>query len=186
VTKRDAPERRHWIALVGAAVGLFLIGGADVLDPRALTGDLLALVGALAMAGYMLLARRHGDGLDSWAYSGVATTVGAVVLLGTAAIAGVPIAFEGLAPFGYVVLAALFPQLVGHGLITWSLRRLRPTVVALATLAEPVGSTLLAWLWLGEHPETMTLVGCAITVAAVGLAVWRRPTAAEVTLRPPT
>lgn len=173
VRQKDAPERRHWLALVLAAVGLFLIGGADLANPEALFGDVLALVGAVAMAIYMLVARRHEERLDSWAYSGIACAVGATTLLLVAAGLGVPIAFAGWEPFGFIVLAALFPQLVGHGLLTWSLRHTRPTVVALATLAEPAGATLLAWLWLGERAGPLTLVGCAITITAVAFAVWR-------------
>lgn len=173
IAKRDAPTRRHMLAIGLAGAGLLLLGGADLARPEALAGDALALVGAAAMAVYMLLARRHGDDLDSWGFSGVATFVGAVLLLGTAAVSGVPIAFAGWEPFGLIVLAALFPQLVGHGLVTWSLRHVRPTVVAIATLAEPVGSSLLAWLWLDERVGGLTLVGCAITLAGVAVAVWR-------------
>jgi drug/metabolite transporter (DMT)-like permease len=173
VMRRDAVGRRHVGAMGIAALGLTLIGGADIADPAALQGDVLALVGSAAMAVYMLLARRHGSELDSWAYSGVATCVGAVLLLITAAIGGVPLAFAGLEPFIYVVLAALFPQLVGHGLVTWSLRHTRPTIVAIATLGEPVGSTLLAWMLLRESVGPMTLLGCGVTLVGVGLAVWR-------------
>ena len=178
VRRKDAPDRRHWFALVLAAVGLSLIGGADLADPEALAGDALALLGAIAMAVYMLIARRHEARLDSWAYSGVACAVGAVTLLSVAVALGVPLRFAGWEPFGFVVLAALFPQLVGHGLITWSLRHTRPTVVALATLAEPAGSTLLAWLWLGERAGPITMLGCAITISAVAFAVWRPAAAA--------
>ena len=63
-TGRDRPERRHWISIGLALAGLALIAGADVAEPAALTGDALALVGAVAMAVYMLLARRHGAALD--------------------------------------------------------------------------------------------------------------------------
>ncbi|HHH29485.1 MAG TPA: DMT family transporter [Polyangiaceae bacterium] len=182
---KDAPERRHWLALVLAAAGLALIGGADLANQEALLGDGLALVGALAMAGYMLIARRHERRLDSWAYSGIACAVGSAVLLLMALGLGVPIVFGGWEPLGFVVLAALFPQLVGHGLLTWSLRYARPTVVAFATLAEPAGSTLLAWLWLGERAGALTLLGCVITIAAVAFAVWR-PAPAVPKPRSPT
>ncbi len=173
VSRRDAPERRHLLALALAAAGLLLVGGSDLADPAALRGDALALVGAAAMAAYMLLARRHGDSLDSWAYSGVATFVGAVILLGAASVSGTAIAFPGWKPFGFVVLAALLPQLVGHGLLTWTLRHARPTKVGIATLTEPVGATLLAWAFLAERAAALTLVGCAVTLIGVALAVWR-------------
>ncbi len=177
-TKRDAPSRRHLGAMGLAAIGLVVIGGVDGGRPEALAGDGLALMGAASMAVYMLLARNAAReqgqaSFDSWAFSGVATAVGAVLLLSSAIALDVPLRFEGWEPFGYIVLATLFPQLVGHGLVTWSLRNARPTVVGISTLAEPVGSTLLAWLLLGERVGGVTLVGCGIALAGVGLAVWK-------------
>jgi drug/metabolite transporter (DMT)-like permease len=173
VTGRDVPERRHVFALLLAAVGVACIGGADLASGEALLGDGLAFAGAASMAAYLLLARRHGAAFDAWAYTGVAAAVAAVALLGAAWLSGVPIAFSSTAAFGYVVLAALLPQLVGHGLLTWSLRHTRPTVVGIATLGEPVGSTLLAWWWLGERAGGLTLLGCLVTVGGVALAVWQ-------------
>jgi drug/metabolite transporter (DMT)-like permease len=179
VTGRDRPTRRQWLALALAAVGVAILGGLDVADDDALLGDGLALLGASAMAAYMLLARRAvhetaAGGLDSWGYSGVATGVGAVLLLGSATLVGLPIRFAGWEPLGYVVLATLLPQLVGHGLLTWALRHTRPTVVGIATLGEPVGSTLLAWWWLEEGLQLGTFIGCAVTLVAVALAMTRR------------
>jgi len=174
LTGRDRPERRHFAAIGLALVGLALIGGADLADGDALAGDGLALLGAAAIAVYLLVVRRHGNALPVWAFSGVATAVGGVVLLGTAAALGVPLTFPSTEAFLYVALAALIPQLVGHSLLTWSLRHARPTVVGIATVGEPVGSTLLAWLWLGESAQPAVLAGCAITITAVGIAVWSR------------
>ncbi len=69
---------------------------------------------------------------------------------------------------------------MGHGLLTWSLRHTTPTVVALAILGEPVGSTLLAWAWLGEAAPAVVLVGCGVVLAALVLALSRpRPGAGD-------
>ncbi len=172
-TRRDRPEARHWLAIGLALVGLALVGGADGANGDALLGDALAFAGAGAMALYMLLVRRHGTGLDAWAFSGVATAVGAVVLFAAAAAAGVPLALPSVDAGAYLALAALVPQLVGHTLITWALRHTSPTVVGIATVGEPVGSTILGVLWLGEHPSGLTVVGCAITLAGVIVALFR-------------
>ncbi|MBS1195862.1 MAG: protein of unknown function transrane, partial [Actinobacteria bacterium] len=81
----------------------------------------------------------------------------------------------------YIFLSALIPQLVGHGLLTWSLRHTTPTVVALAIMGEPVGATLLAWAWLGEAAPAVVLAGCALVLAALVLALSAsRPRAEEV------
>ena len=175
ITKRDVPEGRHFVAIALALVGVLLIGGHDlaVTGGDALLGDALALVGAAAMATYLLVVRAHGEALPVWAFSAVACAVGSVALLGTATLAGIPIVFPSTEAFLFIVLAALVPQLLGHGLMTWSLRHLRPTVVALSTVAEPVGATFLAWLWLGELVSPLVALGCAITLAAVALSLVR-------------
>ncbi|MDP8225833.1 MAG: DMT family transporter [Candidatus Lernaella stagnicola] len=172
ITGRDKPTGRLWLLLALAFAGLLILGGGDLrVGWTALAGDGLALAGAVAMAGYMLTSRRLGKRLDLWAFSGVATAVGAVTLLGGAALCGVPLSVPSWSAFGYLVLAALLPQLVGHTIITWSLRYTKPMVVALAVLGEPVGATILGVLWLGEAVAPWVAVGCVITLAAVGAAI---------------
>lgn len=179
ITGRDRPEPRLWLAIAIAFAGLLILGWNDLgVSPLALGGDALALLGSLAMAAYMLVVRREGEQLDVVAFSGVAVAVGAVTLLATAAATGIPIAVASPTSLGWIVLAALVPQLVGHTLMTWSLRHTTPTAVGIATVSEPVGSTALAWLWLGESVGPITLAGCAVTSIGVTVAVLRpRPPA---------
>jgi drug/metabolite transporter (DMT)-like permease len=173
VTGRDRPSRRLWVALALAGGGVTLIGWYDLsLSPAALAGDGLALLGAVAMAGYLLVARRLGSG-NLWAFSGIATAVGATALLGTAAAVGIPIEPASAEAMGYLALAALVPQIIGHNLLTWSLRYTTPTVVGIATVGEPVGATALGWLWLGEGVPPLVASGCGITLSAVVLSLWR-------------
>ncbi len=178
ITGRDRPTGRHWGAIGLGLVGVAIIAGADG-DRGAdgLLGDGLALAGAAAMAGYLLLGRRLGAALDPLAFTGVAAAVGAAGLLGAAAVAGIPLWPASDEALLWIIAAALVPQLIGHTLLTWALRHTRPTVVGMATVGEPVGSTLLAWLWLGESVEPHIALGCAVTLAAVALALWepRRP-----------
>ena len=177
VTGRDRPDRKLWIALGIAAAGLTLIGWRDLhATPSALAGDALAFLGAGAIAAYMLTVRALGEEIDLWAFSGIATAVGAVALAGTAVVAGIPFEAASTEAFGYLVLAAVIPQLLGHNLITWVLRHVRPSTVAMAILGEPVGAALIAWVWLGEAVGPLAAAGCTVTLIAVGIAVWERPT----------
>ena len=91
--------------------------------------------------------------------------------MAAAAVAGVGLRPSGGDAVFWIFLSALIPQLLGHGLLTWSLRHTTPTVVALAILGEPVGSTLLAWAWLGEAAPALVLAGCAVVLAALVLAL---------------
>lgn len=174
-TGKDRPSRQLWIALGIAGFGLLLIGGRDLsVSGTALGGDALAFVGAAAMAAYLLLARSQGESLDVLAFTGIATAVGGVVLLVVALVVGVD--FGGLASpgLGWLLMAALFPQLVGHSLLTWSLRRTTPTTVGLATLAEPVGSTVLGAVLLAERPDLLIVLGCVVTLCGVAVGLTAR------------
>ncbi len=174
-TGRDRPSRQLWVALAIAGAGLLLIGGRDLsASSLALAGDALAFLGAAAMAAYLLVARAQGDRLDVLAFTGVATGVGGVLLLAIALVAGID--FAGLASPGllWLLMAALFPQLVGHSLLTWSLRHTTPTTVGLATLAEPVGSTMLGALLLAERPDLLIVVGCGVTLCGVAVGLLAR------------
>jgi drug/metabolite transporter (DMT)-like permease len=172
VTGRDRPARRHRISIALAMVGVTLIGWADLsLSHEALIGDALALGGAVTMALYLLLVRSLGPDLDVLAFAGIATAVGAISLFGAAVALGVPIRFASNESILWVALAALVPQLIGHNILMWALRHATPTAVGIATVGEPVGATLLGWLWLGEAPVIIVLIGCLVTLAAVVLSV---------------
>ena len=172
VTKKDAPDRRLWLALATAVVGLTVVAVNDAGGQQgALLGDFLALLGAAAMAAYLLIARPLGSRLDVMAYAAVATAVGGGVLLVACLVVGIELRASSHEAVIYLALAALLPQLVGHTALTWALRHTTPARVGMSTLGEPVGSTLLAWLWLGETVDPVVVVGCSLTLIAVGMAL---------------
>ena len=171
-TGKDKPGARLWISIAIAFAGLLIIGGSDLAASiENLTGDLLALAGAMAMSLYLLLGRRLGHDLDVMAYAGIATAVGGAMLILSAVVWGIPLAIASWESFGYIVLAALIPQLIGHNLLTWALRHTTPTAVSMTIVGEPVGATILGWLWLGEVVPLWVGIGCAVTLGAVIFAI---------------
>ncbi len=153
------------LAVGGAATIGFgdLAGGSEPL-----LGDALALLGAVAGAGYILLGRtvqRRGVGLD--AYAGSAYAVAAVLLLPLPALFGQDYLGYPLSTYAWVALLALMPQLIGHTGINYAAKHLDPTVVATTLLLEPLGSGLLALLVFGEVPSLLTLVGAALLLTGV-------------------
>lgn len=168
---RDRPNTTVILAVCVSFVGVITIGGGDFrLSGDALWGDGLAVIGALAMASYMLHVRRLGV-FPVFAFSCVATAVGGALLLLGAGIRGVSLAPDSMRSAVYIGLAALIPQLIGHNAVTWSLRHTTPTIVGLATLVEPVGSALLAWWIFTEVPDGPVIVGCGLTLVGVAIAI---------------
>jgi len=118
-------------------------------------------------------------GLITMAFMGVPCTVGSLLLLGTAVIVHVPIEVPSTHALVFITLAALVPQLIGHGALTYALGSMPPTVVGMATVGEPVVATLLAFLFLGENVDAITALGCVITLGGVMVALSRNQSAAS-------
>ncbi len=158
--------------IVVAIAGSAIIGLEDLgQGTHQLRGDLLAVVGALAVAIYLLIGRRLRPSLPLVAYVLPVYGSAAVVLMLLALLSHTPLTGFSPANWLWLVLVALLPQLVGHTSFNWALRHVSPTLVSLATLAEPIGSTLLAWLILGEPATLTTLAGGALILTGVALAV---------------
>ena len=167
--------RAMWIGIALSVVGGIVIGFGDSDGSgRALIGDLLALVGALAGSAYFLIGRRVRQRLSLLTYVYPVYWVAAIVLLASAGIAGNSL--RGYAPTTYLMflLLALVPQIVGHSMLNWTLGHLPPTVVSVSILAEPVSSSILAALLLGETPTGIKLVGGILVLVGIYVSLQSR------------
>jgi drug/metabolite transporter (DMT)-like permease len=170
----EPPSRRAWLGIGLATAGAAVIGLGDVADvdlgPRALLGDAMAFAGAAAFAGYLLLGRAARRRLPVAVYASSVYGTAALLLLPACLATGA--ALGGYQPRSWLVLAAVVagPQLLGHTVFNGLLVSVTATVVAVVTLTEPVGASLLAWLLFGEIPPVWLFVGAPPVLAGVWLA----------------
>lgn len=162
--------------LLAVAGGVLMATGGDgpagspAAGRDAFRGGALALLGAWAMAGYLLVGRGLRAHLALVPYVFVVYGAAAAGLLLAVALTGRPVAGIGPGTWGWIALLALVPQLVGHTTFNWALRHLRATPVAVVLFGEPVGATLLAFLLLGERPGAVRIAGALVILAGVFLA----------------
>ncbi len=159
-----------------ALAGSLLISFAEsrtAISPRPLLGNGLALAGALAVSGYWLIGRRMRPALSLIPYVTVVYGSAALFLLAAAILLGLPLAGFQPATYGWFLLLAILPQLVGHSSFNWALAHLPASFVAIATLGEPIGAALLALLFLGEAPSALKLAAAAMILAGIHLALRR-------------
>jgi drug/metabolite transporter (DMT)-like permease len=180
-------ERVRRAAFVGIAValaGAAIITGFDfALSADAFAGDLLAVVGAIAAAGYLLTGRRLRQRLSLAVYAGVVYGLCSVLLLLAALVFGTPLLGYEPKVWLLFVLMAAGPQILGHTVFNYLLKDLDATVVAVAVMAEPVGASLLALAIFGEVPPWSAVIGGAVILAGIYLAITaqaRRPADAPV------
>ncbi len=156
-----------------AGLGLTMAGtvvtcaGDLSIGARPITGDLLAIAGALCLAGYLIIGRtvRAALGVATYSVSVFAVVAGVAAL--TAVVAGV-----AHVPSPRLVLLGLALAAVctvgGHAVYNWALRRVHAVTVSIAFLGEPPLAAVLALLLLGSSPPPTTVAGGALIL--VGLA----------------
>ncbi len=143
---------------------------SEFVQGKAFLGNFLALAGAWAVAGYLMIGRSLRARTSLIPYIFLVYSVAAIALLGIMFAAGQrPTGFSPLT-YIWIALLALIPQLIGHSTYNWALRYLPAALVSITTLGEPVGSAILAYFILQEAPSALTLLGGALILAGIYLA----------------
>jgi drug/metabolite transporter (DMT)-like permease len=174
------------IGLVFALLGVCIVGISDIcsitngslscpnlgefMQGRAFIGDMLALFGAFAGAGYLLIGRKLRANMSLVSYISLVYGMAAIVLI-------IIMFAAGLKPFGYppqsyvwLILLAIIPQLFGHSTFNWALGYLSAAFVSITLLGEPIGSTILAYVILQEKPTMLKLIGGGLILLGIFIA----------------
>jgi drug/metabolite transporter (DMT)-like permease len=163
------------LALAGSAAIFFADdSGAAANAARPMLGNTLAIAGSLAVCGYLLIGRKLRAHVSLLPYISVVYGSAAVCLMAAAAAAGSALAGYSAPAWALLAALALGPQLLGHTAVNYALKHLPATVIAVAVLGEPVGSSILAWLLLGEAISAAKLAGMGLLLAGIFLAASNR------------
>ncbi len=156
------------VALVGAA----LISGGDFgTSRRAFLGDVFAVVGAIAVAGYFLAGKALRSRLSVVVYAAFVYAVCAMVLLVVVVATATPLFGFDAETWLWLGLMALGPQIIGHTTFNYLLQDLDATSVGIAVMAEPVGASLLAFALFGEVPTALAVLGGVVIVGGIIVAI---------------
>ncbi len=159
---------RRVLCIVAALIGVGFIASAELTGGAgSLIGDLMAVAAAGAMAVYLITGRDVRRTVKTLPYTTIVYSTAAVsVLLLMMAVGESPWGFSRIQHLLFLLLA-IMPTLLGHTLLNWALGYMQTAPVAVATLGEPVGATVLAYLMLGEIPGWHQLVGAVFILGAL-------------------
>lgn len=144
-----------------------LLDRSFAVSRETMVGDLLCLLAGGLYVGYLILLQRARANLGSWG------------LLMWSSIAGLPLtavashlASEPFWPQDWTPLIALAftSQILGQGLLVYSLGYFRPLVIGLALLTQPAVASVVGWLAFDERLGALDLVGMALMATALVLA----------------
>lgn len=176
VAFRVQPSRTVLAGLVIAISAGVLIalasGGADTPTEGGsqLLGILLAVIGSVAVAIYLVLGRSVRAKLSVIPYIWLVYGCGGLFMALTIAGSGLPVAGFSVEAYVWLLCCAIFPQLIGHSSLNYAVGYLPATIVSMITQLEPVGSAVLAFVLFQELPLPLQIVGSALLLFGVMLA----------------
>jgi drug/metabolite transporter (DMT)-like permease len=186
ITIKEPIGKAVFVGLVFALIGGVIVGISDTcaitqgrlscpnlsefMQGQAFLGDALAVCGAIAGAGYLLIGRKLRANMSLVSYISLVYGMAAIVLIIIMLVAGLN--FFGYPPQSYVwlILLAIIPQLIGHSTFNWALAYLSAAFVSITLLGEPIGSTILAYFILQEKPTPVKLLGGALILVGIYIA----------------
>lgn len=138
-------------------------GSAD--DP--LRGNLLALVGAMTAAAYLLIGRKLRQHLPLLTYITIVYTASALILLLWVIATGQKLSGYSFNAYLICFLLALIPQLLGHTSFNYALGFLPAAYVTVTIISEPIGSTILAFLFFQLPPSLGEVIGGSLILLGI-------------------
>ncbi len=175
IVLRERPTRKQ---VIGIAIGM--TGLAVVVIGHSYAAPLLPVViillAALSWAIGNVLARRAkaASGLSLVVWSGVVVPIPSLAL--AFAVDGPTVIIDSLTHLSWIAIlstlyTAVFASLVGYGIWNTLLAKYPTSSVVPWTLLVPVVGIVAAWLVVNEQPSVSEIVGGAIMLAGLAVAV---------------
>lgn len=171
-------EKLSWVNALGiaislAGVGVLVIGnyGFAAFGLDTIEGNILAVLGGIAAGLYILGGRKLRKTVSTMSYAFVVYAVGTITLFFICLALSAPVYNLSIADYEIILLMALVSGIFGHTLYNWSLGYIRASVMSVALLGEPIGSSLLAYAipWIHQEPSLYTAVGGGIILVGIYL-----------------
>ncbi|MFX1511826.1 MAG: DMT family transporter [Promethearchaeota archaeon] len=157
----ERSSRQQILGILISVLGgiIIALGDMEVEGAESLVGDVLAIIGAVSIAIYLVIGRNCRQNYDLFTYVTPVYGICAIFLFIYALLAQQ--ALIGLNWEEYVLffLLALGPSCLGHTLFNYALKEASAPLVAVVLLGEPIGASLLAIVILNEFPHLFTVVG---------------------------
>lgn len=168
ILSRSLPRGTEWTAIVFALAGAaILMGRSADISTTTLIGDLFCLTAGLLYAVYLINLQGARQTIGGWSLLVWVSIFACPLLLAIALINGEPVWPTDWTP---ILILFISSQLVGQGLLVFSLRHFPPLVIGLALLTQPAVAALIGYQVFGEVLTLLDIAGMVLLGSALVLA----------------
>lgn len=165
---RRAPRLPELVAVIFALGGAaLLMGGSLEISHAHLEGDLFCLLAGFFYAFYILMLNSARARMGQFTVLAISTASSVPIMLALAVLQGETILPHDWTP---LIVLAFSSQIMGQGLLIYSLRHFPPLVIGLTLLTQPAISAATGWLAFGEALSTADLIGVMLLAGGLVLA----------------
>ncbi|MEE4153522.1 MAG: DMT family transporter [Erythrobacter sp.] len=165
---RSLPRAGQWLAIVCAVLGAaILLGRSLEISAETFAGDLFCLAAGLLYAVYLITLQGARGAFGSWSLLVWVSLFGCPLLLAIALALGEPVWPTDWTP---IIVLAISSQLVGQGLLVYSLGHFPPLIIALALLTQPAIAAFVGYSVFGEVLSPLDVVGMVLVGSALVVA----------------
>lgn len=168
-----------FITIIGA---LIIAWGDFQFSGKALFGDALALIGAITMTGYFLFGQQARKKIELIPYTFVVYGTSACLLVGYNIAIQAPFFPYPSNHWTIFFALAVIPTFLGHSIFNWALKWVSTATISMAAIFEPVGASLLAYIFLDEHITWDQWLGGSIVLLGLLLFIVSTTRKREVTI----
>jgi drug/metabolite transporter (DMT)-like permease len=168
IIARMMPRGLELLAIICALAGATILMGRSLeISTSTLIGDLFCLTAGLLYAVYLLTLQGARQNIGGWSLLVWVSIFACPVLLALAIANGEPVWPQNWAP---IIALSFLSQLVGQGLLVFSLRHFSPLIIGLALLTQPAVAALYGYGIFGEILSPIDIVGMLLLGGALALA----------------
>ncbi len=168
IVARTLPRGPEWLAIACALAGAaILLGRSLEISAQSFAGDLFCVAAGLTYAVYLLTLQGERSRFGSWGLLVWVSVFACPVLLAIALALGEPVWPTNWTP---VLILFVTSQLIGQGLMVYSLGHFSPLVIGLALLTQPAIAAVIGYSVFGEVLSGLDIVGMVLLGGALVVA----------------
>jgi drug/metabolite transporter (DMT)-like permease len=165
-------DRMAWVGIALAVAAAGLLTGIDAhLSTRAITGDILALIGGMFAAGYVSAGAAARQSIDTITYTSLCYTTTALLLFVTCLAGSQNLTDYQTGDWARIAALTIGAQFLGHSVFNHVLKTTSATVVSLAILLEVPGAALLAAIFLRQPLHLWQAPIAALLLAGLAIVI---------------
>ena len=165
IAARMLPRGAEWLAIICALAGAgILLGRSLEISTETFIGDLFCVTAGLLYAVYLLTLQGARSKFGSWSLLVWVSIFACPYLLAIALALGEPVWPTDWTP---VVILFVTSQLIGQGLLVYSLGHFPPLVIGLALLTQPAVAAVIGYAVFGEVLTALDIIGMVLLGSAL-------------------